>query len=291
MRKATTVLTVTGALVATLLSTIPANAADTSRHRGGGLYVLTDKGVLSTYDSRVPLLPHRSVRVNGLGGDRLAGLDTRPATGQLYAIGRSGQLYTIDARTGAATRVGAPVALTGSATGLDFNPTVDRIRVVTTSGQNLRLHPDTGAVAGTDTPLAYAPGDRSAGRSPSVAAAAYTNSVAGASATALYGIDSRTDALVLQGSVPGAQPVVSPNTGQLFTVGRLGLDITETNGFDVTGTGDPAGHDPGDYRAVAGVQLNGVLGLSFLVDVDLRSGRVAVRSAVLGKPVGVAFAS
>lgn len=291
MRKATTALVTTGALVATILSTTPANATGGTPHRSGDLYVLTDKGVLSTYDSRLPLFPQRQIRVTGLAGDRLAGLDVRPATGQLYAIGRSGQLYTVDARTGSATKIGTPVVLGGFAVGLDFNPVVDRIRVVTTSGQNLRVHPDTGALAATDTPLAYAPGDKAEGRTPSVAASAYTNSVAGATATALYGLDARTDALVLQGSVPGAQPVVSPNSGQLFTVGRLGLDVTETNGFDIAGSADPAGHDPGDYRAAAGVQVNGLPGLSFLVDVDLRSGRAAVKSVLVGKAVGVAFAS
>jgi len=129
--------------------------------------VLTDNGVLTQYDARLPLLPEHQTRVTSLGGDRL---DVRPANGAVYAIGRSGQLYTVDRRLGAATKVGAPVALPGTTVGFDFNPTVDRIRVVTDTGQNLRVHPDTGAVAATDTPLAYAAGDRSAGKRPQVAA-------------------------------------------------------------------------------------------------------------------------
>lgn len=287
MRKATSALVTAGALVATVLAAAPATA-DT--RRDGDLLVLTESGTLSQYDARLPLVPRRTVRVTGLGGDKLVGLDVRPATGAVYAIGSRGQLYTVDRRTGAATKVGVPVTLTGRAVGIDFNPTVDRIRVVTDTGQNLRLNPDTGAVAATDTPLAYAPGDRGAGRTPAVAAAGYTNSGAGATTTALYGIDSRADTVVLQGSVPGATPVVSPNTGQLFTVGRLGLDVGELNGFDIRGVAAGAGHDPADYRAVAAVRTSGV-GLSLLVNIDLRSGRASVASVLLDRPVGLAFVS
>lgn len=287
MRKTTSALVTAGALVATVLAATPATAGT---HRGGGLLVLTESGVLSQYDARLPLVPRSKVRVTGLGGDKLVGLDVRPATGAVYAIGRRGQLYTVDRHTGAATKVGVPVTLTGYAVGFDFNPTVDRIRVVTDTGQNLRLHPDTGALAATDTPLAYAPGDRAAGRTPTVAASGYTNSGAGATTTALFGIDSRTDALVLQGSVPGATPVVSPNTGQLFTVGRLGLNVSELNGFDIAGVAASTGHDPADYRAVAAVRTSGV-GLSLLVDIDLRSGRASVASVLLDRPVGLALVS
>ncbi|GAB2991992.1 hypothetical protein GCM10027184_52610 [Saccharothrix stipae] len=63
---------------------------------------------------------------------------------------------------------------------------MDRIRLVTSKGQNLRLHPDTGAVAATDGVLAHVDG----GSAPRVAAAGYTNSVAGATSTTLYAIDS-----------------------------------------------------------------------------------------------------
>lgn len=58
--------------------------------------------------------------------------------------------------------------------------------------------------------------------------------VAGATTTRLYGLDAAKDVLVTQGSLPCRMPVVSPNTGQLFTVGRLGIDITAVNGFDTS---------------------------------------------------------
>jgi hypothetical protein len=278
---------VAAALTATLLTAGMAGGSS-GGNSGPDLLVLTDNGVLSQYDARRPLLPERQVRITGLGRDKLIGIDVRPATGAVYALGRSGQLYTVDRKGGAAAAVGMPNPLPGNAIGFDFNPTVDRIRVVTGTGQNFRLNPDTGAIAGTDTALAYAPGDRAEGKQPKLAASGYTNSVAGATATALYGIDSRADSLVLQGSVPGAQPVVSPNTGQLFTVGRLGLDITALNGFDVAGSADPAGHNPDNYRAFAAVRTS--FGLPLLVKVDLRTGRTAIVTVLRGKPIGLTIA-
>ena len=59
---------------------------------------------------------------------------------------------------------------------------------------------------------------------PSVTAAAYTNSVPNATSTALYVIDSNTDLLYQQN--PGA------NAGTLILVGPLGVDTTGSNGFD-----------------------------------------------------------
>ncbi len=134
---------------------------------------------------------------------------------------------------------GAPFspALTGSSFGIDFNPTVDRIRLVSDADQNLRLHPDTGAV-GTDGNLVYAAGDANANANPNVVGSAYTANFNASTTTTLYGIDSNLDILVWQGSV-AASPV-SPNTGQLFTVGALGVNTTDQVGFDISAPGDVA---------------------------------------------------
>jgi len=91
------------------------------------------------------------VAITGLaGGERLLGIDTRPANGQLYAVGSTGRLYVIDPTSGAAGQVGTPfaTALSGERFGVDFNPTVDRLRIVSDTRQNLRIDPTTGAVAG-----------------------------------------------------------------------------------------------------------------------------------------------
>ncbi|OZM71994.1 hypothetical protein CFN78_17825 [Amycolatopsis antarctica] len=291
MRKTTVAVAVAAVLASTAFGAGTATADNRpAKSDRGDLLVLGTDGKLTTYDSRLALLPKNSVRVTGVAkGDRLIGIDVRPANGALYAMSAKGQLHTVDARTGKATTVGAPVELAGSAIGFDFNPTVDRIRVVTDTGQNLRLVPDTGALAAADGTLAYAPGDPAEGRTPKVAASGYTNSVAGATSTLLYNLDAGRDTLVTQGTAPGVEPVVSPNTGQLYTVGKLGLNITAVNGFDISGAAPAGDYDAGDYRGVAAVRLDGLLGLSALVRVDLDTGRAGIVAPLLSAPVGITF--
>lgn len=171
-------------------------------------------------------------------GESIVGMDFRPSDGRLYAVGNSGQLYIVNLSTGIVEGVGRGGfrTLASGDLGIDFNPTVDRIRMVNGRGGNLRLHPDTGAVIDTDEKsegvqvdgeLAYAQGDANAGRTPRVAAAAYTNSQAGATSSTNYAIDAANGTLVSQGSAAGAATAVSPNTGQLFTVGSLGVNLGE----------------------------------------------------------------
>ena len=187
-------------------------------------------------------------------GEGIVGIDFRLNKGVLYALGKlggQGRLYTIDTASGQARPVGTPLAvqLEGNEFGFDFNPTVDRIRVVSDTGQNLRLHPDTGAVVDgdpnqpglqLDSRLVYAPTDRYAGQTPAVMAAAYTYNKTNEKITTNYAIDGKLDLLLIQGSREGAEPVVSPNTGQLRTVGKLGAGPAERVSFDIadsTGAG------------------------------------------------------
>ncbi|WET76764.1 DUF4394 domain-containing protein [Amycolatopsis sp. QT-25] len=274
---------VIGGVALTLMAGGTVASASPSRNDDCGVLVLSDNGVLSRHHCDRPLLATSSKKISGLAkGDRLIGLDTRPATGGLYSLAASGQLYRIDAKTAKAIAVGTRNALSGKAIGFDFNPVVDRIRVVSDNGLNLRLHPDTGAIAGTDTPLTY-PGRA---QTPRVAASGYTNSVAGATSTALYGLDSGQGTLVKQGSLPGETPVVSPNTGQLTAIGKLGLNISSVNGFDITGVAKAGTYDARDYKAVAAVRAHGV---PLLVRIDLTTGRAHVVSLLLTRPVGLAL--
>lgn len=168
-----------------------------------------------------------SKAITGLqAGEMIMGIDMRPATGQLFALGSSSRLYTINMSSGAAAMVGSmPLAtlLDGTSFGFDFNPTVDRIRVVSNTGQNLRLNPNDGTVAVVD--MALNPG------TPMVSAAAYTNNFAGATSTVLYDIDPATDKLYKQ---------LPPNDGTLVEVGSLQLDIINNNGFDIGSTSNMA---------------------------------------------------
>jgi hypothetical protein len=172
------------------------------------------------------------VHLSGLSpGEEVLGLDVRPATGELYALGSSARLYTVDPATGQATAIGAGPftnALSGMRFGFDFNPTVDRIRLVSDSGLNLRLNPTNGLIATIDGNLAYAPNDIAVGISPMVVGAAYINNDTDpATGTVLFDIDAGTDTLVMQNP---------PNSGTLVTMGLLGTDVTAVAGFDVAGS-------------------------------------------------------
>jgi Domain of unknown function (DUF4394) len=153
-------------------------------------------------------------------GETILGIDMRPATGQLYALGSSSRLYVLNTSSGAAVAVGTvPFAtlLSGTSFGFDFNPTVDRIRCISNTGQNLRLQPETGLIAAIDGVLN--PG------TPSVTASAYTNNFAGATTTVLFNIDSVTDKLSRQDP---------PNNGTQVEIGALGINVEAVSGFDIT---------------------------------------------------------
>ena len=131
------------------------------------LYAVTSAGQFVAFDSSDPSTFLVNETVTGLlAGETIEGLDFRPATGELYALGivngpnandSEGRIYTINPATGAATLVGAePFSTTltdGARYGFDFNPTSDRIRIVNGSDQNLRVNPATGGLVQLDTPL------------------------------------------------------------------------------------------------------------------------------------------
>ncbi len=213
------------------------------------LYGVTPTNALISFNSAAPGTLLSTVGISGLQvGESVLGIDARPATGQIYALGSSGRIYTIDPASGQALQIGVPIALNGSEFGVDFNPTVDRLRIISNAEQNLRVHPDTGAVAGTDTPLTPA-GE--------VTGAAYTNNVAGATQTTLFDIDASTDQLVRQGGVNGTP---SPNGGVLTAVGPLGVNTTSVLGFDISSL---------DGTAFAALNVGGI---SRLYTVNLTTG-------------------
>ena len=241
-------------------------AASVGRLDAELIYGVTTTNVLLTFDSATPGTTN-VVPITGLqAGENILGIDLRPATGQLYALGSTSRLYTINPATGAATAVDGPFSpvLAGTAFGFDFNPVVDRIRVVSDAGQNLRLNPDTGTVAGTDTVLTFGPSDPNFKSLPHIVGAAYVNNIAGAASTTLFDIDSNLDILVRQGSVDGTP--ISPNTGQVFTIGPLGVNTADAVGFDVSGV-----------TGVAYASLTPVTGAaSQLYTVNLGTGAVTL---------------
>lgn len=192
------------------------------------VYGVTTQQVLVSWDSANPTNILSGVALNGFASnERVHSIDFRPATGQLYALGSSSRIYTINLGNGLATGVGGPLSTTlnGGVFGFDFNPMIDRIRVTSDVNQNLVVNPDTGAIQLAATALAYVAGDANFGQDPSVSSSAYTNNFPGAATTQLYGIDTRLDVLVTQAN----------NAGTLNTVGALGLNINSLGGFDISG--------------------------------------------------------
>jgi hypothetical protein len=181
-------------------------------------YAVDNSNNLQIFNPNSPMPVSKTIA--GLqSGENILGIDFRPLNGQLYALGSSSRIYTINLGTGAATAVGtSPFAtlLSGTDFGFDFNPSVDKIRVVSNTGQNLRLDPVTGGITAVDTTINPA--------GAMISAAAYTNNFAGTTATTLFVIDHNTDKLYQQNP---------PNNGTLVETGSLGINLTNANGFDI----------------------------------------------------------
>jgi hypothetical protein len=191
------------------------------------VYLLTVSNQLLRF-SRSPSVIQTNLAITGLQSKEfIQGIDFRPATAQLFGLGSSNRIYTINVTNGVATQVGSPnvFTLSGNDFGFDFNPVADRIRVTSDTEQNLRLNPNDGTLVGTDVTLAYAAGDIHVGANPAIVGCAYINNFAGSVATTMYDVDADLDILVMQNP---------PNNGTLNTIGPLGVDVTGVAGFDFT---------------------------------------------------------
>jgi hypothetical protein len=253
--------------VATILNL--ANMAKPVAAATVSLMGLTDNNTLISFSPENPSQV-KTVNVTGVDGV-LMGVDVRSSDGLLYGITDTNHIYTIDPTTGVAS-LKSTLNLCfegGEMSGVDFNPVPDRLRLVGSNDQNYRSNVETGMVADfdpktdglqTDRNLTYAEGDAHAGADPNITAVAYTNSFFGPPSpqdvtpptrtTQLFGIDSELDALVLQ---------APPNDGVLKTVGPLGIDFSETGGFDIL--------SPKDGENMAFAASN-----SMLYTIDLSNG-------------------
>ena len=234
MRKTTLTLLTAASAAALVATTAPAFAA----HEELVVTGLTQNDKLVTFVAGTGERLSQ-VKITGIAeGQRLAGIDYRPATGGLYGLavtGAAGFLYLIDDETGAAKAVGATGVPVSGAVSIDVNPTVDLVRVVSTANDNLRINPNTGARAdgptNNDGRLAYTDGALS---DPDVVGAAYINNDNDpATGTVLYDVDGAHDTLVKQAPA---------NAGSLQRVGTgLGIDVDAATGFDVYSELDSAG--------------------------------------------------
>jgi outer membrane protein assembly factor BamB len=202
--------------------------------------------------------------IKGVNG-RVAGIDVRPSDGMLYAVTTDGTVYTVDAKSGQATmKVKLETMLPMGATPtIDFNPAADRLRLIGSDGTSLRANVDDGKVT-TDGKLKFAEGDKNAGKTPNVVAAAYSNSVKGTKETALYDLDGTLGVFLKQ---------APPNDGILGTMGDSGLKGSEI-AFDIAT--DASGKNTG-YAVMAGT----------LYMVDIASGASKAMGKIAGLPNGV----
>jgi hypothetical protein len=240
----------------TLLAASAATLALANVAQAAEIAALVGNDGLAIIDSATQKVTNK-VTVSGIDGV-LAGIDVRPADGLLYALGVDGTIYTV-AKDGKATKKSKLDIMlpAGALATVDFNPVADRLRVIGTDGTNLRVNVDDGKVT-KDGSLKYADGDASKSQTPRIVAGAYTNSVKGTKATALFDIDATTGALVKQ---------APPNDGILNTVGMIGSKV-ETVAFDIwsDGTKNEAWAMTGDV----------------LWSVDLASGKATSIGKVAG---------
>ena len=230
-------------------------------------YGLTDDSRIVTFKTATPNTLDANMAVTGLAaGERLLGFDIRPKDGLLYGISSAGRIVTIDPASGVVavkatlsadgSDASAPyTAIAGATFAVDFNPVADRLRVIGNTGQSLRINVDTGA-ATTDSAV-----NRAGGVVPAVTAAAYTNSYAGTTTTALYDIDIATASLALQNP---------PNDGTLVNVGSLGVAVAGDVGFDIAG---------GANGLALAALRTAPTGPSSLYRIDLATGAAALSGA------------
>lgn len=284
-----------------------AGLACLTRHDYGLGLFNNGNNLLRAYISTFPGLSTQSTVNASAGvatipnGENLVGLDWRSSTGQLFALGingatDNGTLYRLDPRAANLTIVGsvgqvafvdgggAPIDLPPASAGygFDYNPvgTPESFRVTTSTGLNFRVNVngspvdgDLGGapVAGTnpDQPL-NAPG---VGGFVGVDGAAYTNNFGGATATTLYTLDGATDSLYVQNQDP-------VNNGTQTLVGRLPVDFTNLNGFDILpGVTVSAINGRAGGTAVAVLAVGGV---SSIYRIDLSSGATTLISTLTG---------
>ena len=218
---------------------------DCKRCAGRMFYATDTGGSLLRFSSDNPR-KLRSKAITGLPqGVTVKGIDFRPASGDLYALGSDRVVYRLNPRTAIAVPEGksfdtSPSILSGTVNGFDFNPTVDKIRVTSDAGDNIRLNPDDGSLLSVDTKLTPA--------GVQIVGSAYTNSSFTAFATRptvtelyAYDIAASPDQLWIQ------RPA---NAGTLIMPVSTGLQLGSNVGFDIAGSanvGWVAGTSKGRY--------------------------------------------
>jgi hypothetical protein len=198
------------ALAVVLSALLPVSAQATT------IFGVDENNNLVTFDSSTPSMFASSLKITGTSETFLA-IDFRASNGQLYGLGDSLGLYTINTNNGMASLVAGNLGLTGTNFGFDFNEVVDRIRIVGNGDDNYVVNPDDGSVS-QFTNVAYGAGDTNSGINPVVSGNGYQHGT-----TSQFAIDTNADVLVTQAN----------NAGTLTTIGSLGVPVGPRTSFDI----------------------------------------------------------
>lgn len=149
-------------------------------------------------------------------GESVVAIDMRPKNGQLFAVGSTSRLYTVNPATGVFKAIGNPfyTPLSGTAFDVDFNPVQDLLTLISNTGQYLDISLNGTAVAQQSFPAEY-----------KFTAIAYSNNFANAGSATLYAID---------GTAKKLYTIVN---GTPTEVGPLGDDTGNISGFDIYSSG------------------------------------------------------
>lgn len=245
-------LAICAAVAATSFIALPAAAAT--------LVGLVDGKSLALIDSDTKKVT-KTVAISG--APALVGIDQRPADGMLYGLAADGTVFTVDVASGKATQKSklSTMLPAGAVATVDFNPVADRLRLMGMNGTNFRVNVATGEVA-RDGQLKYQAGTPWAETQPRITAGAYTNSLVGAQATALYTLDPLARAWNLQ---------APPNDGVQQPKAELPAGLPPGLAFDILS--DAQGGNAG-FLLAAGT----------LHRVDTATGQVTPAGAVTGLP-------
>lgn len=217
-----------GTLLVLSLTTVSAQAVV--------LVGLTDNNRLLTFNSS-NAASVSSATITGIGaGENILSIDYRNPDNQIYGLSNLGNVYKLNANTGAAVSFASgvvPTATGGAAYEIDFNPQNNNLRVIgnkAASNSNRALTISTGVTA-SQTPLTRG------GGALDVVGAAYNQNFAGSAAATLnlYYIDAESDALYLNNNAFAG--------GMLSKVGDLSLGgnafaVNNATGFDIAASGE-----------------------------------------------------
>jgi len=221
-----------GAALAAVLASAPASAVS--------LVGLTDANQLLRFDSAAPGSVSMAAITGLASGESILSIDFRNPDSTVYGISNLGNLYSLNAVTGAAASVTGGVGLVPAATAgtsyeIDWNPNNNNLRIIgngAAPNSNRAYTFTTGATA-IQTALTIS----GSSTVPDAVGAAYNNNALGAAAPTLnlYYIDAATDALYVNNNAFGGG--VLTKVGDL-TLGGFAFGVNNPSGFDIASTGE-----------------------------------------------------